>query len=232
LPFRAVEYRLGGSLPLVQFVRREDKTALLVDASATVSEPRRQGSGKMVDDRVGLCPWAWASALPIEWRRVDGAVVEQGSLQICHKMCECLLGSCCTGKRGPAQRLAGFAFLVTLLASLLITRTLGLRLAMFRGDEDPAWRYPTITRGDDRIAIAPREERHRLGHGQETLSHARPSETREPSPWQNACAPDYSASLKLMKRCLLRWQDERLFHTFCVFEHLGHGFSPNLRILS
>jgi hypothetical protein len=34
-----------------------------------------------------------------------------------------------------------------------------------------------------------------------------------------------------MRRCLLRWQDERLFPTFCVFEHLGHGFSLNLRFL-
>jgi hypothetical protein len=34
-----------------------------------------------------------------------------------------------------------------------------------------------------------------------------------------------------MRRCLLRWHDERLFPTFCVFEHLGHGFSLNLRFL-
>jgi hypothetical protein len=30
---------------------------------------------------------------------------------------------------------------------------------------------------------------------------------------------------------LLRWQDERLFPTFCVFEHLCYGFSPNERFL-
>jgi hypothetical protein len=34
-----------------------------------------------------------------------------------------------------------------------------------------------------------------------------------------------------MRRCLLRWQDERLFPTCCVFEPLGHGFSLNLRLL-
>jgi len=40
-----------------------------------------------------------------------------------------------------------------------------------------------------------------------------------------------SASNELMRRCLLRWQDERLFPTFCVFEPLCHGFSPNERFL-
>jgi hypothetical protein len=34
-----------------------------------------------------------------------------------------------------------------------------------------------------------------------------------------------------MRRCLLKWQDERLFPTCCVFEHLGHGFSRHLRLL-
>jgi len=40
-----------------------------------------------------------------------------------------------------------------------------------------------------------------------------------------------SASNELMRRCLLRWQDERLFPTFCVFGHLCYGFSPNERFL-
>ena len=40
-----------------------------------------------------------------------------------------------------------------------------------------------------------------------------------------------AASNGLMRRCLLRWQDERLFPTFCVLRHLCHGFSSNERIL-
>src|SRR5207247_5055104 len=54
LPFVSIEHRLGGQLALVQFVRREDKTALLVDKRLAVREPRRQGSCDMVDDLVGL----------------------------------------------------------------------------------------------------------------------------------------------------------------------------------
>ena len=42
LPFVSIEHRLGGQLALVQFVRREEKTALLVDARLAVREPRRQ----------------------------------------------------------------------------------------------------------------------------------------------------------------------------------------------
>ena len=42
LPFVSIEHRLGGQLALVQFVRREDKTALLVDTRlASVSRDAR-----------------------------------------------------------------------------------------------------------------------------------------------------------------------------------------------
>src|SRR5262245_15194449 len=34
-----------------------------------------------------------------------------------------------------------------------------------------------------------------------------------------------------MRLCLLRWQNESLFPTFCVFGHLCNGFSLNERIL-
>ena len=79
--------------------------------------------------------------------------MENRGLPACPKTGERLRGICFTGKRSPAQALEGFAFLVTVLAPLLIDRTLGLRLAMFRVEEAPAWRYPTITRGYDRLAI-------------------------------------------------------------------------------
>src|SRR5262245_41387438 len=40
-----------------------------------------------------------------------------------------------------------------------------------------------------------------------------------------------SASNGLMRRCLVRRQDERVSPTFCVFEPLYHRFSLNERIL-
>ena len=134
----------------------------------------------MVDELVGLSPKAWASALPIVGRRVDGTVVEKRGLQACPKTCERLLGIRGTGKRCPAQRLEGVDFLGTLLAPLLIDRALGLRLAMFRVDEDPALRYPTITRGYDRIAIALGQRGHglRLRLGQASWASVKVAGTR------------------------------------------------------
>jgi hypothetical protein len=80
--------------------------------------------------------------------------VEKRGLQACPKTGERLLGICFTSKRGPAQRLEGFAFLGTLLTPLRINGTLGLRLAMFRVDKDPALRHIAVARAHDRIAIA------------------------------------------------------------------------------
>ena len=103
----------------------------------------------MVDDLGGLGPRAWSPPLPIVGRGADGAVVEKRGLQACLKTRERLLGIRFTGKGGAAQRLESSDFLVTLLAPLLIDRALGLRLALFRVDEDPALRDPAIARGDD-----------------------------------------------------------------------------------
>jgi hypothetical protein len=50
-----------------------------------------------------------------------------------------LLGICFTGKRGPAQPLEGFDFLVTLLAPLCINGALSLWLALLGIQE-----YPTL----------------------------------------------------------------------------------------
>ena len=108
----------------------------------------------MVDDLGGLGSRAWSPPLPIVWRGADGAVVEKRRLQAVRKTGQRLLGIRFTGKGRAAQRLEGFDFVVTLLAPLLIDGTLGLRLAMFRVDEQPALRDAAIARGHDVIAIA------------------------------------------------------------------------------
>src|SRR5439155_4964629 len=113
----------------------------------------------------GLGPWAWSPALAIVGRGADGAVVEKRGLQAGFKTGERLLGIRCTGKRGPAQRLEGADLLVTLLAPLLIDGALGLRLAMFRVEKDPALLDAPIARAHHVIAITLRERRHRLGIG-------------------------------------------------------------------
>src|SRR5215510_2703496 len=107
----------------------------------------------MVDDLVGLCPWAWTPALAIVGRGADGAVVEKRGLQAFCKTRERLLGISFTGKRGPAQRPEGFDFLVTLRAPLPIDGALGLRLALFRVDQDPALLDAPIARAYHMIAI-------------------------------------------------------------------------------
>jgi hypothetical protein len=40
-----------------------------------------------------------------------------------------------------------------------------------------------------------------------------------------------AASNGVMRRCLLRWQEERLFLTFCLLGHLCHGCASNERRL-
>jgi hypothetical protein len=165
---------LGRSLALVQFVRREEKATLLVDAGPTVCEPRRQGPRNMVDELVGLCPQAWSPALSIVGRGADGTVVEKRGLQASCKTGERLLGIRCTGKRGPTQRLDGADLLGTVLAPLLIDGALGLRLALVRVEEAPALLDAPIARAYHVIALALRERRHRLGSdlGQDGLGCA------------------------------------------------------------
>ena len=85
LPFVSVEHCLGGELVLVQCVRGEDETALLVDKRPAVRAPRRQGSCDMVDALVGLCSRAWAPPLPIAWRGADGTLMEKRGLQGVYK---------------------------------------------------------------------------------------------------------------------------------------------------
>src|SRR5262245_20513830 len=100
----------------------------------------------MGDDLVGRCPRAWSPALSRMARGADGAVVEKRGLQAGCTTGERLLGIRGPGKRGPAQRLEGADLLVTLLAPLRIDSALGLRLAMFRGEADPAWLDVPIAR--------------------------------------------------------------------------------------
>ena len=119
---------------------------MLVDTRLTVREPRRQGSGDMVDDLVGLGARAWAPPLPIVGRGADGAVMEKRGLQVVRKTREGLLGIRFTGKGRAAQRLEGFDFVGTLLAPLLVDGALGLRLARLGVDEDPALRDAPIAR--------------------------------------------------------------------------------------
>ncbi len=66
LPFGAVEHGVGGELPLVPCVRREENTALLGTSRLAVREPRREGPCAMGDELVGLGSRAWAPPLPRE----------------------------------------------------------------------------------------------------------------------------------------------------------------------
>ena len=117
----------------------------------------------MVDEVVGLGPRAWSPALAIVGRGADGAVVEKRGLQAGCKTGERLLGVRFTSERGPAQRLEGADLLVTLLAPLRIDGALGLRLALFRVEENPALLDAPIARAHHMRAIALCERRHRLG---------------------------------------------------------------------
>ena len=76
--------------------------------------------------------------------------MEKRGLQACRKTGERLLGIRFTSKRGAAQPLEGFDFLVTLLAPLLVDGALGLRLALLGIQEDPALGDTAIGRGHDR----------------------------------------------------------------------------------
>jgi hypothetical protein len=165
LPFVSSQHRLGGQLALVQFVRREDKTAVLVDPRLAVREPRRQGASDMVDDLGGLGAGPWAPPLPIGGRGADGTVRKKRGLQVVGKTRQGLVGIRFTGKGCAAQRLEGFDFVGTLLAPLLVDGALGLGLARLGLDEHPALRDATIARWHDVIAITLRERRQRLGIG-------------------------------------------------------------------
>src|SRR5207244_1543775 len=87
-PFVAVAHRLGGELPRVPCVGREEKATRLVDAGATVCAPRRQGPGARGDELVGRCARAWAPPLPRVGRGAEGAVVATRGRQAGPTTCE------------------------------------------------------------------------------------------------------------------------------------------------
>src|SRR5262249_11364618 len=146
LPFVSGQDLSRWPLDLVEFVRREDETTVLVDTRLTGREPRRQGSSDMVDDLVRLGARARTPPLLILGCGVDGAVVETRGLQGVGQMRQGLLGIRFTGTGRAAQRLEGFDFAVTLLEPLLVDGTLRLRLARRGIDEHPALRDATIAR--------------------------------------------------------------------------------------
>ena len=111
---------------------------MLVDTRLAVREPRRQGSGDMVDDLVGLGARAWAPPLPIVGRGADGTVMEKRGLHVVGKTRQGLVGIRFTGKGRAAQRLEGFDFVGTLLEPLLVDGALGLGLARLGVDEAPS----------------------------------------------------------------------------------------------
>src|SRR4051812_23951028 len=147
LPFVSGQHLRRWQLGLIQFVRGKDKTAVLVHTRLVVREPRRQGSGDMVDDLVGLGTRTWAPPLPIMGRGVDRAVMEKRRLHVMGKTRQGLLGIRFTGKGRATQRLEGFDFVGTLLAPLLVDSALGLRLARLRVDEHPTLLDTPIARG-------------------------------------------------------------------------------------
>src|SRR5262249_31015403 len=77
------QYLSRGQLDLVEFVRREDETTVLVDKHLTGRDPRRQGSYDTVDDLVRLC--ARAGTPPASYSGVWGRW-------------------CCRGETWPASR--------------------------------------------------------------------------------------------------------------------------------
>jgi hypothetical protein len=145
---------------------------VLVKTRLAGREPRREGSGHMGADLVGLGARAWAPPLPLMGRGGDGPVSEQRGLQGVGKTRQGLSGVRFPGTGRAAQRLEGLDCVGTLLEPLLVDSALGWRLARRGRDEDPAWRDAPIARWHHVRALALRERRHglRSGLGQDRLS--------------------------------------------------------------
>jgi hypothetical protein len=165
LPCVSIEHRLGGPQALVQGVRREEKPALLVAKRLAVREPRCPGSGERGDALVRRGSGAWSPPRPRRWRGTDGTLRETRGLPVAGQTRQGLLGIRFTGTGRAAQRPASFAFLVTLVAPRRIDGALGLRLALGRGEKDPALPHTAVARWHHTLAIALRERRHGLGSG-------------------------------------------------------------------
>jgi hypothetical protein len=154
---------------LVQCVRREEKTALLVDACPMVRALRREGPGTMGDNLVRRCPRPWAPPRAVVGRGADGTVVEHRGLPACRKTGERLLGLGFTGNRGAAQPLAGSDCLVPLLAPLRIDGALSLRLALLGIQESPTLGATALGRGHhaEARALPPGGHGLRIGVGED-----------------------------------------------------------------
>ena len=129
LPFGPGQARARGPLALVAFVRREDEPLVRVDPRLTGRAPRRQGCDARGDARVRPGARAGTPPLPLLGCGADGAVVETRGRPGVGTLRQGLLGLRCTGEGRAAQRLAGFACAVPLLAPRRVDGTLGLRLA-------------------------------------------------------------------------------------------------------
>ena len=165
VPFVSIEHGWGGELVLVQCVRREEQTAVLVHTGLVVREPRRQGARAMGDHLVGLGAQAWAPALPIRRRGGDGTVREQRGVHLVGNTCQGLSGLCFTGQSHAAQRLEGLDCVGTLLPPRRVDRARSLRLARLSVDEHPTLRDTPRARGHAVRARALRARRHRVGMG-------------------------------------------------------------------
>jgi hypothetical protein len=144
LTFVACEAFLGWELGVVEVVRSEDETTLLLNEGLLSRYPRGQGPDNLVDHVVGLSALARSPSRAIASRGAAGERVQASSLQPLRNGRERLSRIGFTGKGLGTQFLEGFHLLRTLLEEVLSDSALGLRLAGLCVDEDPAWRNPAV----------------------------------------------------------------------------------------
>jgi hypothetical protein len=165
LAFLAASKLLRGEESVVECMRGQDATTVLVDERLTDGEPQSQRAVELLHDVVRWGAWAWAPSLGRAWDGADGTLDHEGGVQALRTGRQGLLRIGCTGKGRAAQLLEGCAFLHAVLQELCVHGALRLRLARRGVDEHPALRDGTLARWHHVGAIALRERRHRLGIG-------------------------------------------------------------------
>jgi hypothetical protein len=143
----------------------QDDTTVLVDERLWGRERGGPGPVDVGDDLVGVGAWPRSSAFAIAGRRVHRAGGQAGGRQALRNGRKRLLRLHCTRNRVAASCLPGLDCVVTLLAPLLVHRTLGLRRAGLGVQEAPAWLEPARARRQRVSALARSQRRHGLWIG-------------------------------------------------------------------
>ncbi len=163
LVFRVAQQVRGGQAGLVQFMRREEKTTLLVHEGRPGREGGREDS---VDRGEGVRRWgarAWAAPRAIAWGRTYRTLVQEGGLEALRQRGQCLLRICGTGQGPTPEFLEGGDGALALCEPLLVDRMLRLGVAVLCVDQPPALGPPTRGRGQALRAIAWGQRGHGLG---------------------------------------------------------------------